>query len=76
MGPAPKFNIDAASWAVLNRLLDTALDLPANERALWVENLDAEYDSVKDRLRDLLSRADQPGALIGSLGALERSRRE
>ena len=71
MGPAPKFNIDAASWVVLNRLLDTALDLPANERALWVENLDAEYDSVKDRLRDLLSRADQPGALIGSLGALD-----
>ncbi len=71
MGPAPKFNIDAASWVVLNRLLDTALDLPANERALWVDNLGPEYDSVKDRLRDLLSRADQPGALIGSLGALD-----
>ena len=43
--------------------------MPANERAVWVDNLDPEYDSVKDRLRDLLSRADQPGALIGSLGA-------
>src|SRR5262245_7075210 len=70
MDPAPKFDIDAASWAVLNGLLDTALELPANERAMWVDQLGPEYDAVRNRLRDLLSLAGRPGALIGTVGDL------
>ncbi len=43
--------------ATLNDLLDTALDLPAGERARWLETLPGEYDSLKPRLRALLERA-------------------
>lgn len=72
MDPMSKFGIDGESWALLNRLLDTALGLPANERARWVDQLGPDYDSVKGRLHELLSLAEQPGALIGTLGDLRR----
>jgi serine/threonine-protein kinase len=68
MGPTPKFNIDPADWLVLSRLLDIALELPLDQRAQWLDNLGPEYAAVKDRLREILSRAWQPEALIGTLG--------
>lgn len=66
MGPAPIFNIDSAGWALLNSLLDHALDLPASERPAWLDQLGPEYDGVKERLRELLSIAQDPRALIGT----------
>src|SRR5215813_9082625 len=50
-----KFEIDEATWAALNGLLDRALDLAPADRPAWVDALDAEYDALKPRLRDLLS---------------------
>jgi serine/threonine-protein kinase len=46
--------------ATLNRLLDTALQLPAEQRARWLEELGPEFDAVKARLRALLARSSQP----------------
>ncbi len=50
-------NIDAASWLELNKLLDEALDLAPAERAAWLDSLAPRFDSLKPRLRELLSRA-------------------
>jgi serine/threonine protein kinase/tetratricopeptide (TPR) repeat protein len=45
--------------ATLDRLLDTALDLPCEAREQWIESLPPEHDTIKPRLRALLSRAVQ-----------------
>src|SRR5262245_31866443 len=50
-----KFEIDEATWAALNGLLDRALDLAPADRPAWIDALDAEYDALKPRLRDLLA---------------------
>lgn len=55
------FTIDAATWAVLSRLLDDALDLPVPDRMPWLERLGPEYEELKPRLRDLLLRAGAEG---------------
>jgi serine/threonine protein kinase len=47
----------ASHAATLNRLLDTALQLPAEQRAQWLEELGPEFDAVKGRLRALLARS-------------------
>lgn len=52
-----RLQIDPQHWADINRLLDTALDLPLAERVRWLETLDGRYESLKPQLRDLLSRA-------------------
>ncbi|HEY8507596.1 MAG TPA: serine/threonine-protein kinase [Steroidobacteraceae bacterium] len=52
-----KPELDAQTWAQLNRLLDAALDQPNEKRAQWLESLPAEFDTLKPHLRDLLSRA-------------------
>ena len=49
------FEIDEATWAALNSLLDRALDLAPAERMRWIDALDVQYDALKPRLRDLLS---------------------
>jgi serine/threonine protein kinase len=46
--------------ATLNSLLDAALQLPAEERAQWLEQLGPEFDPVKARLGKLLARSLQP----------------
>ena len=43
--------------AKLNELLDTALELPADQREGWLEALPDEHSSLKPRLRALLARA-------------------
>jgi serine/threonine-protein kinase len=57
------FAIDPESWEAMNRLLDTALDLPEPERLSWIESLPPEYDSFKPRLRELLSLIRSQGYL-------------
>jgi serine/threonine-protein kinase len=52
----PKFDIDADVWTALNSLLDRALDLAPTERIPWIDGLSPEYDALKPRLRDLISR--------------------
>jgi serine/threonine protein kinase/tetratricopeptide (TPR) repeat protein len=67
------FELAPAEWATLRRLLDDALDLPLTERGTWVEQLDAEFDAFKPRLRTLLALAARgAGALpLDSLPRIE-----
>jgi serine/threonine-protein kinase len=51
-----QFEIDADTWSALNSLLDRALDLSPTSRLPWIDALGPEYDALKPRLRDLLSR--------------------
>lgn len=53
------FDLDPQRAAALARLLDEALELPASEREVWLDRLDATHDDLKPHLRDLLSRADR-----------------
>lgn len=50
----------AAEWATLNRLLDQALDVDESERARWIDELPAEHDALRPRLRRLLCPPDHP----------------
>jgi serine/threonine-protein kinase len=43
--------------ARLSELLDTALELPAEDRERWLESLPPEHSALKPRLRALLARA-------------------
>lgn len=52
-----KFHIDARTWAELSQLLDLALDRPVPEREQWLETLPPQFEGLKPRLRELLSRA-------------------
>jgi serine/threonine-protein kinase len=54
-----RMQIDPKLWPDLNRLLDTALDLPAAERESWLATLDARYDVLKPQLQQLLARVAQ-----------------
>jgi serine/threonine-protein kinase len=51
-----KFQIDAGTWATLNRLLDEALEQPTPQLAQWLDDLAPEFEALKPRLRELLSR--------------------
>lgn len=53
----PRFDLDAATWAELSRLLDAALDLPEARRESWLAALDEQHDALKPRLQRLLARA-------------------
>ena len=68
-----KLEIDARTWAELNQLLDSALDRPAAQRAEWIEMLAPQYEALKPRLRDLLSRTDpgEDGTFLGTLPKFE-----
>jgi serine/threonine-protein kinase len=59
-------------WAVLSRLLDTALSMPPDERVSWVEQLQGEHQSLKPVLRDLLARKDllETGGFLATLPKL------
>ncbi len=70
------FRLDPADWAALRALLDEALDLPAAERARWVDALDdAAHGRLKPRLRELLSHAgpvpDRAMRLLETMPAVE-----
>jgi eukaryotic-like serine/threonine-protein kinase len=62
-----KFQVDASTWAVLNRLLDEALEQPAQRLPQWLDDLSPEFDTLKPRLRELLTRT----GLIETGGFLE-----
>ena len=44
----------------LDRLLDEALDLPAEQRAHWLETLPAEHAALGPTLRGMLARIAAP----------------
>ena len=46
---------DAAEIAELSRLIDAALELPAEQRPTWIEQLPSEHDTLKPALRKLLA---------------------
>lgn len=48
-----------ADWKELSELLDTALELPPEARAAWLESLEVRDAALKERLRALLARAAQ-----------------
>ena len=51
-----KIQIDAGTWATLNRLLDDALEQPTAQLPQWLDDLPPQFDGLKPRLRELLSR--------------------
>jgi hypothetical protein len=55
----PKLAFDVTVWRELDRLLDTALDLPVGERPLWLASLPPEHDAVKPHLTALLTEAER-----------------
>ena len=59
---------DAASWQVLDRLLDQALDLPEEKREAFLAKLPPAEQPYADRLRQMLQRTRSP---IDTLPALE-----
>jgi serine/threonine-protein kinase len=61
----------ARDWLALGRLLDTALALPPEQRASWVETLDDERAHLKGMLLELLSREDLQST-SGFLGTLPK----
>ena len=50
-------DLTAASWKVFSELLDRGLELPVEQRAAWVDGLDAEHDTLKPALRAVLERS-------------------
>ncbi len=68
-----KFQIDAGAWATLNRLLDEALEQPAPQLAQWLDDLAPEFDALKPRLRELLSRTGlvETGEFLRTLPKLD-----
>jgi serine/threonine-protein kinase len=68
-----KLQIDSATWATLNRLLDEALDQPATELPRWLDALAPEHAPLKPRLRELLERtgAIETGAFLHTLPKFE-----
>ena len=53
--------MDLATLKTLNRLLEQALDLPVRSRITWVDELGAEYDAFKPRLREMLQHLEATG---------------
>ncbi len=56
MGKPPA---DAHEWESLNRLLDEALELPPDTIEPWLDDLPADAEPLKPRLRALLARVAQ-----------------
>ena len=50
-------DLTQASWQAFSRLLDEALELPAEQRLGWLEGLGAEHESLKPALRAVLVRS-------------------
>ena len=57
-----RLHIDPADWALLSRLLDEALELPAAERQRWLAGLAPEHRPLEPRLRELLKHSPPGGA--------------
>ena len=57
------WNIDLHEWNALNPLLEEALDLPVSKRSDWLDNLAPQFQRLKPRLRELLSRVGLPECL-------------
>ncbi|MGH8263093.1 MAG: serine/threonine-protein kinase, partial [Steroidobacteraceae bacterium] len=62
-------SISSQDLAGFSKLLDSALALPPDARAAWVEALGAEYGSMKTVLRELLARDDlkETGSFLATL---------
>jgi serine/threonine-protein kinase len=63
--------IDPATWDALGRLLDHALDLPADARTRWIESLHGQPETIKAHLRSLLAHAPSV-ARMDFLGTLPK----
>jgi serine/threonine-protein kinase len=68
-----KLQIDASTWSTLNRLLDEALEQPAAQLPHWLDDLAPEFDALKPRLRELLSRTGliETGEFLHTLPKLD-----
>ena len=52
-------SITESNWSAISKLLDQALDIPANERDAWLDTLTGADADLKPVLRDLLARHAQ-----------------
>jgi serine/threonine-protein kinase len=57
----PGFDIDPATWATLNRLLDQLLDLPLGERSRRLDELGPEHAALRPRLAKMLASIGDDG---------------
>jgi eukaryotic-like serine/threonine-protein kinase len=59
----------APRWPAISALLDQALELPAAQRAAWLDQLDAEHAAFENELRSLLARHGgvETGDFLGTL---------
>ena len=73
MKQGSNFDLAPQDWASLRGLLDTALDLPAGERAGWLEGLEARHARLLPRLRALLAHEETRSvdALLDTLPKVE-----
>ncbi len=65
----------AAEWAVISPLLDEALDLPAQDRAVWLANLPQEHGRLRTALGSLLANEAPecfPEVTIGAWRLIEK----
>jgi serine/threonine-protein kinase len=51
-------------WTALNRLLDDVLDVPESVRSRWLDELPAEHDALRPRLRHLLRGSNAAGRMF------------
>jgi eukaryotic-like serine/threonine-protein kinase len=57
IGDEPIFGVDVENdWPALSALLDQGLELPASERAAWIEQLPSRYEALRPHLRRWLSK--------------------
>lgn len=61
--------VDPESWPTVSRLMDEWLDLPAEQRPLWLENLGPEHAKILPVLRELLSEPE--GGFLQTLPGIE-----
>jgi serine/threonine-protein kinase len=66
-------HLDAGAWAELSRLIDTALELPAAERAEWLASI--EDAALRERVRAILARSGrvETGEFLARLPAIRAS---
>ncbi|MGZ5734153.1 MAG: serine/threonine-protein kinase, partial [Caldimonas sp.] len=68
--------LSTSELATLSGLLERGLDLPADERASWLDSLPDEHSSLQPMLKQLLARADAPETddLLHTLPKIDRGR--
>ena len=63
-------HVDPAIWPTLSRLLDEWLDLPPQDRPVWLQGLGSEYSDVIPVLRELIEKHSETQNVLSQLPRL------